>query len=151
MARQFLGLCMFVGAALIIGAGHARAQSAAIKERQAVFDTFGDAVKEPGEMLRQEAAFDLKVVQASLKAIREGAPKLKALFPEDSKTGGNTEALAVIWTRKDQVLMLFDKLATDAAAAAAAIKDEATFKAEWGKVSSNCRGCHKVYRALPKK
>ena len=31
-------------------------------------------------------------------------------------------------------------------AAEAAIKDEATFKAEWGKVMGNCGACHKEYR-----
>ena len=151
MRRSFLGLTAIAGIALALGCGTARSESAAIKERQKIFDTFGDAVKDPGEMLRQEAVFDLAIVQASLKAIREGAPKLKALFPDDSRTGENTEALPVIWDRRDDVFRLFDKLALAAADATTAIKDEASFRAEWGKLSANCRGCHKVYRALPKK
>ena len=36
--------------------------------------------------------------------------------------------------------------AIDAKAAQAAIKDEASFKAEWGKIGANCGGCHKAYR-----
>ena len=101
-------------------------------------------------MLRQEAPFDLGVVRSSLQKIAEGAPKLKSLFPDDSKTGGNTEALPVVWQKKEEFLKLFDQLAASAVAASAAIKDEATFRAEWGKVSTNCRACHKVYRVLPK-
>ena len=101
-------------------------------------------------MLRQEAPFDLAVVRTSLKTIMEGTPKLKSLFPDDSKTGGNTEALPAIWEKKDAFWSILDQLEASAIAAQAAIKDEATFRAEWGKVSSNCRACHKVYRLLPK-
>ena len=128
----------------------AQAQSDAIAARQAILGSFGKAVKEPGAMLRHEAAFDLAIVQASLKTIAEGAPKLKSLFPDDSKSGAYTEALPVIWDKKDDFLKVVDQLANSAKAARAAIKDEATFRSEWGKVSSNCRACHKVYRVLPK-
>jgi cytochrome c556 len=128
----------------------AQAQNDAIAARQAILGSFGKAVKEPGTMLRQEAPFDLAIVQASLKTIAEGAPKLKALFPDDSKSGAYTEALPVIWNKKDDFLKVVDQLAASATAASAAIKDEATFRSEWGKVSSNCRACHKVYRVLPK-
>jgi cytochrome c556 len=39
-----------------------------------------------------------------------------------------------------------DKLAADAKAVSAAVKDEASLKAEWAKIGANCGGCHKVYR-----
>jgi cytochrome c556 len=110
-------------------------------------------VKEPGAMLRQESAFDLAVVQASLQVIIDGAPKLKALFPDDSKEpepGGYTEAMPTVWEKKAEFVKLFDRITADAVAAKAAIKDEASFRAEWGKVSSSCRACHKYYRVLPK-
>jgi cytochrome c556 len=126
------------------------AQGDAIRMRQDILGSFGTAVKEPGAMLRQEAPFDLAVVRASLKTIAEGAPKLKTMFPDDSKSGAYTEALPVIWDKKTDFLQIVDQLAASAAAAGSAIKDEATFRAEWGKVSSNCRACHKVYRTLPK-
>ena len=132
------------------GVGQVSAQSDAIQMRQGILGGFGKAVKEPGSMLRQEAPFDLATVRASLKTIAEGAPKLKAQFPDDSKTGAYTEALPVIWEKKETFLQIFDQLAASATAAGAAIKDEATFRAEWGKVSANCRACHKVYRSLPK-
>ena len=101
-------------------------------------------------MLRQEAAFDIEIVRASLKKIADGSPKLRKLFPDDSKSGAYTEALPVIWERKEAFLAIFDKLGESAVKASAAIKDEATFRSEWGKVSANCRECHKAYRALPK-
>ena len=74
----------------------AQAQADAIMLRQGILGSFGKAVKEPGAMLRQEAPFNLEVVRASLKTIADGPPKLKTLFPDDSKTGAYTEALPTI-------------------------------------------------------
>ena len=145
-----LAMAILGGGLAVTWHGPVDAAGSVIKQRQAIFDTFGEAVKEPGAMLRQERAFDLAVVQASLKAIAEGPPKLKSLFPEDSKTGGNTEALPTVWTMNADFMKLLDKLAIDAAAAQGAIRDEASFQREWGKVSANCRACHKTYRVLPK-
>ena len=72
----------------------------------------------------------------------------KGLFPDDTKTG-ETDALPAAFEKKADVLARFDKLAADAKAAESAIKDEASFKAEWPKVVSNCGGCHKEYRKPP--
>lgn len=145
-----LGALGAAGLTLAILPHRVQAQSEAIAARQAILGSFGNAVKEPGSMLRHEATFDLAIVQASLKTIAEGAPKLKTLFPDDSKSGAYTEALPVIWDKKDEFLKIVDQLAASATAARAAVKDEASFRNEWGKVSSNCRACHKVYRVLPK-
>jgi cytochrome c556 len=127
------------------------ADSPAIKQRKEILKSFGAATKDPGAMNRGEAAFDLAKVQAALKVYQSGAPKLKGLFPADSKTGGETQALPVIWEKKKEFDGLWDKLAADASAAAGKIKDEASFKAEFPKVLANCGGCHKVYRVPPKK
>jgi cytochrome c556 len=148
--RRGLGLLAIAAGLALLMPSAAGAQSPTIKQRQDIFGAFGDGVKEPGAMLRDEAPFDLARVQASLKDIADKAPKLKTLFPDDSRIGNNTEALPAIWEEKDPFLKLIDKLAVDAKSALAAVKDEATFKTEWGKVSANCRACHKVYRQLPK-
>lgn len=133
-------------AALAVGATAVFAQSAAIGQRQEAMKTFGGAMKEPGGMMKGATPFDLPKVQASLKILADGAPKLKELFPDDSKTGGKTEALPAIWEKKAEFLARYDKLAADATAAAVAIKDEASFKTEWPKIGANCGGCHKEYR-----
>ena len=78
------------------------------------------------------------------------AQKATGLFPDDSKTGGETTVLPVIWEKKAEFTAALAKFDTDAAAAATAIKDEATFKTEWPKVMANCGGCHKTYRVPPK-
>src|SRR5204863_3596621 len=64
------------------------------------------------------------------------------LFPDDTKTG-ETDALPAAFEKKADLMARFDKLGADAKAAEGAIKDEASFKAEWPKVVSNCGGCTK--------
>lgn len=117
-----------------------------IKERKKILKSFGDATKEPGKMLKSEQPFDLAKVKAALATYKAGAPKLPALFPADSKTGGDTEALPAIWEKKDDFDGRYKKLADDAAKAETSITDEISFLEEFPKVVANCGGCHKIYR-----
>lgn len=145
MLRVIVGL-----AALAVGATVVLAQSTgAITLRKDTMKALGGATKGPGAMAKGEAAFDLAIVQASLKTLETTAPKGKTVFPDASKDG-DTAALPAAFTNKSDLFAKFDKLAADAKAAQAAIKDEASFKAEWPKVVANCGGCHKVYRKPPK-
>ena len=138
-------------AALAVGATAVWAQNAAgIAARKDAMKAFGGAFKAPGAIAKGEAPFDQGKVQASLKTIEETATKAKGLFGDDTKTG-DTAALPVAFEKKADLFARFDKLAADAKAAAGAIKDEASFKAEWPKVVSNCGGCHKEYRKPPAK
>ena len=133
-------------AALAVGATAVWAQNAAvIAARKEAMKAFGGAAKGPGGMKKGDAPFELPKVQASLKTIEETAVKAKGLFGDDTKTG-ETDALPAAFEKKPDLFARFDKTAADAKAAAGAIKDEATFKAEWPKVVSNCGGCHKEYR-----
>jgi len=133
-------------AALAVGATAVWAQNAAgIAARKEAMKAFGGAAKGPGAMNKGDAPFELPKVQASLKTIEETAAKAKGLFGDDTKTG-ETDALPVAFEKKPDLFARFDKTAADAKAAAGAIKDEATFKAEWPKVVGNCGGCHKEYR-----
>ncbi|MBX9618958.1 MAG: hypothetical protein BVN32_14710 [Proteobacteria bacterium ST_bin14] len=132
--------------ALLLGASLVYAQSTAIAERKDILKGFGAAARDPGAMLKGEAAFDLAKVQNFLKVLQDGSPKLKALFPADSKSGGETKALPAIWDNQADFFARFDKLAVDAKAAEVAIKDEASFKTELPKVLGNCGGCHRPYR-----
>jgi cytochrome c556 len=147
MLRVVLGL-----AALAVAATAVLAQqgAGAIKERKAAMKAMAGATKEPAAMIKGEAKFDLAKVQAALKTVEANAAKAKGLFPDDSKSG-ETAVLAVAFTNKADLLAKFDKLAASAKAAQGAIKDAATLKSEWPKVTANCGGCHKVYRAPPKK
>jgi cytochrome c556 len=119
---------------------------AAIAKRKDIMKGWAGLLKEPGGMLKGETAFDLAKVQAALRSIESGSTEIKALYPDDSKTGGKTEALPVIWEKKAEFEAIYTKLGADAKAAEAAIKDEATLKAEMPKVLGNCGACHRNFR-----
>src|SRR5919197_2792093 len=132
-----------VGVALAVVATVAYAQNLeVIKQRREAMKAVGAAAKEPGAMIKGEADFDLAKVQKALKVYQEQARKLPGLYPDDSKTGGDTAALPEIWDRKQEFLAGYEKLARDAVTAATTIKDEASFRTEWPKVMGNCGTCN---------
>ena len=95
-------------------------------------------------MMKGSVPFDLAKIQANLKMYQEQAAKFKGLFPEDSKTGGDTDAKPKIWQSKAEFDAAADKFVTVVKAAAVAITDEATLKTEYPKViSEGCNSCHK--------
>jgi cytochrome c556 len=146
MLRIVAGLVL-----LALGAGVVEAQNTAvIKQRQDLMKANAEALKAPAAMLKGDAPFDLAKVQASLKALQEQSAKVKPLWTEDTKTGGDTRALPAVWKDLKGYLGRFDTMATSAKAAAAAIKDEASFKTAFPKVLGSCGGCHKEYRAAAK-
>ncbi|MFM2422611.1 MAG: hypothetical protein RL291_1141 [Pseudomonadota bacterium] len=132
-------------AAVAVGATIVHAQSTAIADRKAAFKAMGGVSRDVGAMNKGEQPFDLAKVQAALKVFGEQATKLKTMFPDDSQTG-ETATLPVAFQKKADFLAGFDKLIKDSTDAAAAIKDEASFKANIGKVFGNCGACHKDYR-----
>lgn len=139
---------IIVGCALAAAVvSSAYAQSAAIAKRKDILKGFGDVTKPVAAMLKGEAAYDGAAAQKALAAYAAGSKELKGLFPDDSKTGGDTAALPRIWEEKAKFEGIYDKLAADATAAAGAIKDEASLKANFGKVLGNCKACHDDYRA----
>jgi len=137
---------LVLSAVLALGAGVALAQSNVIDQRKAEMKAMGGAAGPMGKMMKGEEAFDLAKVKAGLETIAKNAKSGPALFPAGSDKG-ETKAQSAVWTDKAKFDGLFAKLAADATAASAAIKDEASFKAEAGKVLGNCSACHKEYRA----
>ena len=140
MKKWLLAGAMIVAASGVFAAGDP------IAERKEILKGFGDLTKPNGAALKGEAPFDLAKAQAALKAYSAGSKKLVTLFPDNSKTGGKTEALPSIWQNKAKFEGIYAKLDKDAAAALAAIKDEASFKAEYPKVLGNCKACHDDFR-----
>lgn len=137
-----------VAALVAVGATAVAAQKLdIIKARKEVLKGFGAAAKDPGAMMKGEQKFDAAKVQAALKTFQAGAAKLPDLFPDDSKTGGETEALPVIWEKKQDFVGRYKKLASDAKAAEATMSDELGFQEGWPKlIGDNCVACHKIYR-----
>ncbi len=137
-----------VAALIAVGATAVAAQNLdVIKARKETLKGFGAAAKEPGAMIKGEAKFDMAKVQAALKTFQAGAAKLPDLFPDDSKTGGETEALPIIWEKKADLVDRYKKLAAESKAAEAKISDEIGFQETWPKLlGDNCGACHKIYR-----
>ena len=135
----------WTGLVLVLGVGAAMADGDAIAKRRALMKDNGAATKTVVDMLKG-APFDLAAVQAALKTYAAAAAQAPADFPDDSKTG-DTNALPAIWDNKADFNARFVKLGQDAAAAAAAITDQASFKTQIPAVLKNCGGCHELYRA----
>ncbi|MCA0399581.1 MAG: cytochrome c [Proteobacteria bacterium] len=131
---------------LAFGAGAVLAQSNVIDQRKAEMKAMGGAAGSISKMMKGEEAFDLAKVKTGLETLAKSAKASVALYPAESKTG-DTKALPAIWDNKAKFDGLFAKLEADANTALAAIKDEASFKAEAGKVFANCGGCHTDFRA----
>lgn len=138
----------FLAAALIVtGIGAAVAQSDVIKQRQDLMKQAGAATGVSVKMMKGEEAFDLAKAQATLKVYQDVAAKYVSLFPDNSKTGGDTAALPAIWEKKADFDAKLAAWGKESAAAAASIKDEASFKATFPNVLKNCGACHEPYRA----
>lgn len=147
MPRTTLALTLAASAVAMALGFSAMAQNAAvIKERQDHLEAMGKAAGAVGKMFKGDEDFDLAKVQETLTLIQAKAAILPKLFPDDSKTGEDTEALPAIWENKADFEGRFPKLADSAKAAAAIITDEFNLADEWPKVVDNCKECHKKYR-----
>ena len=140
--RRVLWTILAVG----LGVSASVAADDPIVARKALMKANGGATKTAVGMLKGAAPFKLEDVQAALNSYIEAADKAPALFPPGSDQG-KTAALPAIWTKKSDFDARFAKFGADSKAALAAIKDEASFKANFPPVLKNCGDCHELYRA----
>ncbi len=134
-------------AAIAIGATAVVAQSDPIATRKQIMKDVGAAAKTGGSFAKGEVPYDQAKAQAIFATFADAGAKMPALFPENSKTGGETAALPAIWENMADFKGRYDKFAADAKAAQASIKDLDSFKAAFSGVAKNCGGCHETYRA----
>jgi cytochrome c556 len=141
MVRAMLTVVAFVLVATL-----AVAQSDPIAARKALMKANGQQAKIGAAIAKGEAPFDATKVQAIFATFLDAAEKAPALFPENSKKGGKTEALPAIWKNKADFEARLAKFGAEVKAAQAEVKDLATFKAVWsGLIRKNCTGCHEKY------
>jgi cytochrome c556 len=136
-----------LGMALACGVTAVLADTDPIAERRALMKHDGAAAKAMFDMSKGKTPFDLATVKESLATLNEGATKSAALFPDNSKTGGGTNALPAIWENKADFDARFTQFIKDVQAAQAGITDEATFKQFAPAVFKNCGSCHELYKA----
>jgi cytochrome c556 len=138
---------VFTIAAIGLGASIAVADQDPIAARRALMKANGDEAKIGVAMIKGETPFDLAKAQKMFDTFEDAARKMPALFPETSKTGGETAARLEIWQNMDDFKARFDKLGADAKAAKADVKDLDSFKASFNAIGKNdCGGCHEKYR-----
>jgi cytochrome c556 len=135
-----------VATVLALGGSFALAQQDPIAARKAIMKKNGDEAKIGTQFMKGEAPFDLAKAKAIFAAYADAASKAPNLFPDNSKTGGETAALPAIWEKKDDFNAKLKKFGEDAKEAESKVTDEASFKATFPNVQKNCGGCHETYR-----
>ena len=124
------------------------AQSDPIAARKALMKKNGDEAKTATSMVKGEAPFDAAKVQTAFATFADSAAKAPALFPDNSKIGGETAALPAIWENKADFDARLAKFGSAAKEAEGKVKDLDSLKASWGAFAKdNCGGCHEKYRA----
>ena len=114
-----------------------------IKQRRETMRAVAAASAPNFKMMKGDLPFDLKAAQTNLQTMQEQLAKFKDLFPDNSKTGGDTDASPKIWTARNDFNTALEKMLAEVKNAAAAIKDEASLKTEYMKVAQACGTCHK--------
>ena len=133
--------------AIAIGITVVAAQSDPIATRKATMKEVGAQTKTGSGMAKGEIPYDQGKAQGVFAAYVKAATDLPTLFPETSKTGGDTAALPAVWANKADFDAKAAKFAADAKQAQTGVKDLDTFKASFSAVTKNCGGCHETYRA----
>jgi cytochrome c556 len=138
---------VFAVAAVALCVGAAIAQQDPIAARRTLMKANGDQAKVGASMMKGETPFDLDKARKVFAAFEEAATKVPTLFPENSKTGGDTAADPKIWENMDDFKARFAKFRADAEDALAKVTDLDSFKAAFGAIGKNdCGGCHEKYR-----
>ena len=134
-------------AAIALGVSVAIAQQDPIAARKALMKENGEQAKIGAAMMKGEAPFELATAQKIFATFEDAAAKMPSLFPDNSKSGGDTAADPKIWESMDDVKARFVKFGADAKEAESKVTDLDSFKAAFGNIGKNdCGACHQTYR-----
>ena len=131
-------------AAIALGIASVSAQDP-IASRKALMKENGSQAQIGAKMSRGEEPFSVEKAK-TIFATYQKVATAHTMWPDSSKTGGDTASLPAIWENKADFDAKLTKLATEAKAAEAAVKDLDSFKAQFTEVQKNCGGCHQTYR-----
>ena len=137
---------VIVAAGLVLGLTSVMAQGDPIAERKNVMKAVGGATRDGAAIVKGEAPFDAAKAQAVFKIYVDAAKKLPGLYPDSSKSGGDTSASPKIWEDAAGFKAAVAKFETDATAGITAATSLDGFKAAFGAATRNCASCHEVYR-----
>ena len=138
---------LFLAATLGCMSATAIAAEDPIVKRKAIMKSVGAAAGTGGGMLKGEIPFDPTVATLVLRTMNAASYSFVDYFPEDSKTGMETEASPKIWEDMAGFSERVAKFRSDTNAAVASKPgDIAAFKTAFGSAVQNCKGCHENYR-----
>ena len=116
-----------------------------IKERQSIFSKNYKTAKRVNSLVSNGSLDEAKILMIEMS---ENYKRLIDLFPENSKTGFETEALPSIWENKDEFNLLMTKASSNMIELTSAIDGTEDMKATLGKYMwSSCKSCHSKFRA----
>jgi cytochrome c556 len=116
-----------------------------IKERQSIFSKNYKTAKRVNSLASNGSLDEAKILMIEMS---DNYKRLIDLFPENSKTGFETEALPSIWENKDEFSLLMTKASSNMIELTSAIDGAEDVKATLGKYMwSSCKSCHSKFRA----
>ena len=116
-----------------------------IKERQSIFSKNYKTAKRINSLSSNGSLDEAKKLMIEMS---DNYKRLINLFPENSKTGFETEALPSIWENKDEFNLLITKASSNMIELTSAIDGADDVKATLGKYMwSSCKACHSKFRA----
>jgi cytochrome c556 len=116
-----------------------------IKERQSIFSKNYKTAKRVNSLASNGSLDQAKILMIEMS---DNYKRLIDLFPENSKTGFETEALPSIWENKDEFNLLMTKASSNMIELTSAIDGTEDMKATLGKYMwSSCKSCHSKFRA----
>ena len=116
-----------------------------IKERQSIFSKNYKTAKRINSLSSNGSLDEAKILMIEMS---DNYKRLLDLFPENSKTGFETEALSSIWENKDEFNLLMTKASSNMIELTSAIDGADDVKATLGKYMwSSCKSCHSKFRA----
>ena len=116
-----------------------------IKERQSIFSKNYKTAKRINSLSSNGSLDEAKILMIEMS---DNYKRLLDLFPENSKTGFETEALPSIWENKDEFNLLMTKASSNMIELTSVIDGAEDMKATLGKYMwSSCKSCHSKFRA----
>ena len=116
-----------------------------IKERQSIFSKNYKTAKRVNSLASNGSLDEAKILMIEMS---DNYKRLIDLFPENSKTGFETEALPSIWENKDEFNLLMTKASRNMIELTSAVDGTEDMKATLGKYMwSSCKSCHSKFRA----
>ena len=116
-----------------------------IKERQSIFSKNYKTAKRINSLSSNGSLDEAKILMIEMS---DNYKRLLDLFPENSKTGFETEALPSIWENKDEFNLLMTKASSNMIELTSVIDGAEDVRATLGKYMwSSCKSCHSRFRA----